>query len=184
MELVTPRLLLRPWKEEDAARLYLYAKDPRTGPAAGWLPHPDEAHSLHIIRTVLSAPDTFAVCLREDGLPIGCISLLRGARSYFHLPETEGELGYWLGRPFWGRGLMTEAAGAVIRLAFDTYGLERLWGAYFRGNEASRRVLEKCGFTLHRVNENIYWEPTGRTADECVMTLAREACRNRATIPG
>ena len=61
MTLETERLILRPWREEDAADLYEYARDPLVGPAAGWPPHTDAEDSLNIIRGVLSAPETFAV---------------------------------------------------------------------------------------------------------------------------
>ena len=61
MELQTPRLLLRPWEESDAEALYELAKDPDVGPAAGWNVHKDVEESREIIRTILSAPGTFAI---------------------------------------------------------------------------------------------------------------------------
>ena len=71
MELITERLILRPWKDTDAESLYEYAKDPRVGPIAGWPVHTSVENSLDIIRTVLSAPETYAVCLKEDNKAIG-----------------------------------------------------------------------------------------------------------------
>ena len=76
MELMTPRLLLRPWEETDAEALYELAKDPEVGPAAGWSVHKDAEDSREIIRTVLSAPGTFAIFGRRDGL-------LRGSCGFF-----------------------------------------------------------------------------------------------------
>ena len=69
--LTTPRLLLRPFREGDAAELYDYAKDPRVGPIAGWPPHTSVENSLEIIRTVFSAPNVFAVADRKSGRVIG-----------------------------------------------------------------------------------------------------------------
>ena len=62
---------------EDAKELYQYASDPEVGPPAGWPPHTSVKNSREIIRTVLSAPDTFAVCLKENGKPIGSIGFHR-----------------------------------------------------------------------------------------------------------
>ena len=70
MILQTKRLILRPWSENDAEELYKYASDPEVGPPAGWPPHTSVENSREIIRTVLSAPETYAVCLKENGLPI------------------------------------------------------------------------------------------------------------------
>ena len=67
--LETKRLLLRPWREEDAPALYSYASDPLVGPAAGWLPHTSVENSRELIQTVLSEPETFAVVLRGPGDP-------------------------------------------------------------------------------------------------------------------
>lgn len=71
MIIETERLILRPWKESDAASLYEYAKDPAVGPVAGWPVHTSVENSLEIIRNILSAEDTFAVCLKIDNKAIG-----------------------------------------------------------------------------------------------------------------
>ena len=63
--------------EDDAEDLYLYAADPEVGLPAGWPPHTSVENSREIIRTVLSAPETYAVCLKETGRPIGSIGLHR-----------------------------------------------------------------------------------------------------------
>lgn len=63
----TERLILRPWEETDAESLYEYAKDDRIGPIAGWPVHTSVENSREIIKTVLSAPETYAVCLKEIG---------------------------------------------------------------------------------------------------------------------
>ena len=73
--LETRRLLLRPWREEDAPALFRYASDPQVGPRTGWKPHASVEESREIIRTVLSEPDTFAVILRETGEPVGSVGV-------------------------------------------------------------------------------------------------------------
>ena len=67
-----------------------------------------------------------------------------GSRSNLGLPESEAEIGYWIGVPFWGRGLIPEATREIMRHGFRDLGLEALWCGYFDGNEKSRRVQEKC----------------------------------------
>ena len=92
MKLETERLLLRPWKAEDAESLYKYASDDRVGPIAGWNPHKSVEESTRIINDVLSAEGTFAVVLKETNEPIGSIGLITGEKSNLHLPENEAEI--------------------------------------------------------------------------------------------
>ena len=155
MERTTERLLLRPWKESDADSLYEYAKDPDIGPIAGWPVHTSEENSREIIRDVLSAEETYAVCLKEDGMAIGSIGLMIGTASSLKLPDTEAEIGYWIGKKFWGRGLIPEAVKELIRHGFEDLNLEKIWCGYFEGNIKSRRVQEKCGFIYHHTNKDI-----------------------------
>lgn len=180
MTLTTDRLVLRPWQEADAERLYHYAKDSAVGPIAGWNPHQSVAESREIIRTVFAAPETYAVCLRDDDAPIGCIGLQTGDAANVPLAFREAELGYWLGKPHWGQGLITEAARALIRRAFTELQLDTLWCCANDENTGSKRVMEKCGFTHIRTEERpafTYdqdgWTFTGETRLEYVARLTR-----------
>ena len=96
MKYAYARLLLRPWADTDAERLYELARDPAIGPAAGWPPHTSVENSLEIIHTALGRPETYAVVLREIGLPIGSAGIFdtdaQGAQP------GEPEIGYWIGR--------------------------------------------------------------------------------------
>ena len=148
MKLETKRLILRPWRESDAGCLFEYAKDPRVGPIAGWPPHQNVKESLQIIQTVFSAPETYAIVLKETGLPIGCIALKMGEATDMTRRDDECELGYWLGVPYWGQGLMTEATKTLVRRAFDDCGMQRIWCGYYDGNTRSKRVQDKCGFVF------------------------------------
>ncbi len=147
MSLETERLLLRPWEEEDAPALYKYAKDPRVGPITGWPVHTSVEHSREIIRGVLSAPETYAVVLRETGEPVGSAGI--HFQSGLPLGPGEAEIGYWIGVPHWGRGLIPEAVEALLERCFTGLGCHTVWCCYFDGNDKSRRVMEKCGFTYH-----------------------------------
>lgn len=174
MQLETDRLLLRPWLSSDAESLYEYAKDPSVGPIAGWPPHTSVENSLEIIRDVLSADETYAVCLKEDGIAIGSIGLSVGRASNLELPDTEGEIGYWIGVPFWGRGLIPEAVKELIRHGFEDLKLEKLWCGYFDGNIKSKRAQEKCGFTYHHTLKDIHWKLMDEIRTEHITCLKRE----------
>ena len=75
MILHTERLLLRPWCEADAERVYEYAKDPDIGPIAGWPPHKSVEESLDVIKNVLMGEESYAICEKENGKAIGAIAL-------------------------------------------------------------------------------------------------------------
>ena len=171
--LETERLILRPWKETDAEALYQYASDPEVGPPAGWPPHTSVENSREIIGKFLSAPETYAVCLK-DGKAIGSIGLkLKGATDMTDR-EDECELGYWIRQAFWGRGLIPEAAKRLIRHGFEELGMQKIWCGYYDGNTKSSRVQEKMGFQYHHTTENVPVPLLAETRTEHITCLTRE----------
>lgn len=130
----------------DAENLYEYAKDPQIGPACGWPVHTDIENSREIIKTVLSDTNSYAVYFKQENKVIGSIGLRIGEKSPLGLASNEGELGCWIGIPFWGQGLMFEAMKTLIDYAFKSLHLKKLHCSYFEGNEKSKRLQEKCGF--------------------------------------
>lgn len=152
--LETGRLILRPWSEEDAEDLYEYAKDPDVGPPAGWPPHTSVENSRETIRNVLAKPEVYAVCLK-DGKPIGSIGLHLNGNTDMTDRDDECELGYWIGKPFWGQGLILEASRELLRYAFEQLDMRAVWCGYYDGNEKSRRVQEKLGFVYQHATEGI-----------------------------
>lgn len=172
--LTTPRLLLRPWQEADAETLYKYAKDPAIGPIAGWPPHTSVEHSLKIIRTVFAAPETYALVLKETGEPVGSAGIMFGDGLHSAaIQNGEAEIGYWIGKPYWGQGLVPEAVRCLLRRCFTDLGLSAVWCGYFDGNHQSRRVMEKCGFTFHHT-ETDKDSSLGDLRTEHFMRLTRE----------
>ncbi|WP_165253080.1 GNAT family N-acetyltransferase [Adlercreutzia sp. ZJ304] len=155
MRLETDRLILRPWVEDDAEELYRYAKDPEIGPIAGWPSHTSVDNSREIIRDVLSAPETYAVALKETGKPIGCVGLFRDEEGNIPLAESEAELGYWIGKPYWGQSFIPEASRELIRHGFKDLGLSGIWCGNFEGNDKSQRVQEKLGFKYVRTDRDV-----------------------------
>lgn len=171
----TERLILRPWEEADAEECYKYAKDPRVGPMAGWPVHTGVENSRRIIRDVLIAPEIYAIVLKETGLPVGSIGLHHNELAE---KEDEAELGYWLGVPYWGRGIVPEAARAVLRHAFEDLGLDRVWCCYFDGNERSKRVQEKLGFRYQRTIEHAPVPQLGETRKNHVNLMTKAEWQN------
>jgi RimJ/RimL family protein N-acetyltransferase/catechol 2,3-dioxygenase-like lactoylglutathione lyase family enzyme len=133
---------VRPWDPNDAESMAYHANDRDI-----WrnlrdtFPHPygiDDAR-----RFIASAPPTF-LCIAWAGAAVGGIGL--SVRT--DVERFSAELGYWIGRPYWGRGIATEAVRAVVAWGFGELGLRRIYALPYAHNGASCRVLEKCGFTL------------------------------------
>lgn len=153
--LETERLILRRWEESDADDLFRYASDPVVGPIAGWPPHQSIDESLDVIKNVLSGREAYAICLKEDGRAIGAIELKLKGNAELTDRDDECELGYWLGKPFWGQGIMPEAALELLRHAFEDCGMQKVWCGYYDGNNKSKRVQEKCGFKYQWTTEDV-----------------------------
>jgi len=172
--LLTDRLIIRQWQESDAESLYEYAKDPRVGPVAGWPTHTSVENSLEIIKNVLSAEETYAVCLKEDNLAVGSIGLIPPARSHAEAGATEYEIGYWIGVPFWGKGYIPETVRIIQKHAFEDLNCTALWCSYYDGNEKSKRCMEKCGFKYHHTEKDRLCELMGdiRTVHFTYLTKA------------
>ena len=155
MVLETERLILRPWKNEDAERVYVLAKDVHVGPPCGWTPHRDLKESRAVLRDILMNDYTFAVLLKENQRVIGNISLMPYSESRFAKNEKQAEIGFWLGYSYWGNGYMTEACKKLIEYGFEECGLECIWCAHNLENHNSMRVQQKSGFVFH--HEDYYY---------------------------
>lgn len=149
MILKTARTILRPWDDGDAEELYKYAKDERVGPMAGWPVHTSVSNSLDIIRDVLSVPETYAVVLRGSGGPVGSVGIMLPENGFERPGPREAEIGYWLGAPHWGQGIIPEVVAELVRRCFEELDRELIWCSRFDGNRKSQRVQEKCGFVPH-----------------------------------
>ncbi|MBR6173244.1 MAG: GNAT family N-acetyltransferase [Eubacterium sp.] len=155
MILETKRLILRRWEDSDAEDMYKYASDPDVGPIAGWPSHRSVDESLDVIRNVLNGEEAYAICLKEDGKAIGAIELKLNGHNDLSDRDDECEMGYWIGKPFWGQGLMPEAVREMLRHAFEDCGMRKVWIGYYEGNTKSKRVQEKCRFRYQWKSENV-----------------------------
>lgn len=168
MTLKTTRLLLRPWDESDAPALYALARDPDIGPRTGWAVHRSEAQSAEIIRGVLSGAEMYAVVMRLTGRVIGSI----GLHSMEGYPDGCMELGYWIGKPYWGCGFAPEAAREMLRRGFEDLGCGEIWCGHFDFNAQSKRVIEKCGFHYAATRKKAYGDGVEHTT--LMYRLTRE----------
>ena len=139
----TDRLLLRPGWREDAAALFSAIADEgivRNLASAPW-PYTLADAEAFLATEPSPAEPKMLIFRRTEGAPE-----LIGTIGFGRRPGCETELGYWIARPFWGRGYATEAGRAVVRMARDSLRLTRLEAGHFLDNPASGRVLEKLGF--------------------------------------
>ena len=164
---------LRPWRKTDAVSLVCYADDP--GIAANLrdvFPSPyTRPDADNFIRDCLEREgrDQLSRTVVIGGQAVGCITVTRGQDVYRRC----GELGYWLGEPFWGRGIMTAAVETMCREGFAAWDIVRIHAEAFARNAASRRVLEKAGFALEgTLRRSVY--KNGEMLDSCIYALVRE----------
>ncbi len=143
----TNRILLRRWRDSDAEELFKYASDPDVGPRAGWLPHKSVEESLEVIRTFFNNDSTWAIVLKGTGEAIGCMGYYTHKFSNIPIGDNDCEVGYWVGNPFWNKGICTEALELMLDYCVNVKQFENVWADHFTGNPASGRVMEKCGFT-------------------------------------
>lgn len=144
--LQTPRLLLNAFTLADAPAVREYAGDIAVARTTANIPHPYPEGAAegwigsHQQAFLEDRNLVFAIRF-PDGKLAGAINLAIN-RSHLH-----GELGYWIARPFWGRGIATEAARSVVAHGFTQLGLERIHARHLGNNPASGRVMEKAGLT-------------------------------------
>ena len=174
MNLETKRLILRPWKNSDVESLYKYASNPDVGPIAGWPAHKSIEESRDVIKNVFNGRECYAICLKSDNEAIGCIELKLNGSTYLTERDDECELGYWLGKPFWGNGFMPEAATELLRHGFEDLGMSKIWCGYYDGNDKSKRVQEKLGFKYEWTTENEDVPLLNETRTEHVNSMTKE----------
>ena len=172
--LQTERLILRKWTQADADSLFRYASDPEVGPPAGWPPHKSREESLAVIRNVFCGAECYAICEKGSDEAIGAIELILNGHTDATDRDDECELGYWLARPFWGRGYTSEAARELLRHGFEDIGMTTIWCRYYDGNRKSKRVQEKLGFRYHHTCANVPVPLLNEVRTDHTSVLTRE----------
>lgn len=153
----TQRLILRRFTEDDAQNMYdNWACDPEVTKYLRWAPHQSVEVTSGLLKSwvaLYKEPNYYhwAIVLKENDMPIGSIGILDVSEL-----DDSGEIGYCMGKNWWGQGLMTEAAKAVIDFAFKKAGFHRLEAYHSVNNPASGRVMQKAGMTREGVSRQKY----------------------------
>lgn len=153
MTFYTERLVLRSWEISDAEKLFEYGSDVSVGPMAGWPPHTSVENSKEIIATVLSDALTYAIAFKDS--PHDVIGSI-GIRLIKGSVPLSAEVGYWIGVPFWGKGIVPEALKRLLAYCFEELNVEEVWCGYYEGNNKSKRVQEKIGFNYDHTEDAVY----------------------------
>ncbi len=146
-KLETERLVLRQFTLDDAKQVQKLAGDRQIATTTLNVPHPyndgmaEEWIGTHEELYQSRKGASFAITLKESGELIGAISIMSIVEDH------QGELGYWMGAPYWNKGYCTEAAREMLRYGFMERGLNRIHASYFARNPASGRVMEKLGMS-------------------------------------
>ncbi len=171
--LITPRLSLRRPRLADAADFFAYAREEAVARYVLWDSHRHMRDSRQALRAILArsksqGAETFAICLKKSDSLIGTIGPV-----WLDWGNLSCEVGFSLGRPYWGQGLMTEALEAFLRHAFYDLGLNRVEGQYDLLNPASGRVMAKAGMIREgELRQRLYYK--GRYADVGLYAAIRE----------
>lgn len=171
MKIAFDGYLIRSWREADARPLRKYANNKKI-----WLnlrdtfPHPySDEDAFSWIRFAISEEPqrSFAIASREEA--IGGIGLVFGEGVH----SQSAELGYWLGEPFWGQGIMSGAVARFTAYAFQQFQIQRIFAEPFASNLASRRILEKAFYSLEGVMKKNAIKD-GVVLDQALYALVRD----------
>lgn len=171
----TERLILRPFRAGDGEAMFRnWTHDPQTNRFLTWPMHESAEASEALARQweeKYQDPSYYqwAIELRELGEPIGSISAVRQDEKI-----GEAEIGYCIGSPWWGRGLMPEALRAVVRFLFTEVGVNRISARHDVDNPKSGRVMEKVGMTKEGVLRESARNQRGIVDMAVYSILARE----------
>jgi len=161
---------LRPLELRDAPRVQLLAGERAVAETTALIPHPypdgaaDAWIAVQARELAAGREYTYAVTSSDDGVLVGAIGLRPVATEH-------GHLGFWIGRPYWGRGYATAAARGVIALAFGLLDIDALAASHLKRNPASGRVMEKCGMHLLGMEKR---DHRGVEEEFCVRGITRD----------
>jgi ribosomal-protein-alanine N-acetyltransferase len=173
--------VLRELALEDAGAVQRLAGAPEIARMTLLIPHPYKdgmaEEWISSLRPSYEAGEhvTFAVVLRGGGDLVGSIGMNLNAR------DNNGELGYWVGVPYWGCGYCTEAAREMVRFGFEVLGLHRIHANHFGSNPASGRVMQKIGMS-HEGTRREHYKKWGEYEDRVEYGLLASEWRESSGI--
>jgi RimJ/RimL family protein N-acetyltransferase len=164
-------LILRVMEEDDIDRMAELANNPKVAiNLRDGFPHPyTEEHARNFYAMVLRQEPKTIFAIEYRGQYAGNISLTHCSDVY----RNSAEIGYFIGEPFWGQGIMTRAVRLITEFGFNQMGLARIHTGVFEFNAASQRVLEKCGYVKEGVFRKAITK-NGQLYDEIRFAKIRE----------
>jgi len=176
-ELRTPRLVLRKLKLEDAADMFEYASDPEVARDVTWEPHRTIEASRGFLDSVVQKyingrTSEWGLVLKESGKLVGTCGFV-----WWKPEHAKAEFGYALSRKYWGKGLMTEAAAAVMAFGFEKMKLHRLEARCIVTNTGSEKVMLKNGMKYEGLLRDVVYEKGGFKTLKLYSILAGEWSR-------
>jgi ribosomal-protein-alanine N-acetyltransferase len=163
--------ILRPWKITDVNSLVKYGNNYKIAKnLADQFPHPYtmEKAKLYIEVATKDIPYN-RLAIEINGEAAGGI----GIHPKSDIECKNAELGYWLGEPFWGNGIMTQAIIQIVDYGFKNFDIDRIFARPFGTNVPSQRALEKAGFILEAKFEKTFFK-SGEYLDELIYAVRRE----------
>ncbi len=148
-----PEVILRKWSKSDVKPLVLLANNINIwNSVRDFFPHPyTKSDANNWVKARLSDNDDLHYVIEVDGMFAGAISILPKEDIYRYTAE----IGYWLGEPFWGKGITTKAIELILEICRQSHPeIIRIYAEVFASNKASMRTLEKNGFTLESIRKN------------------------------
>lgn len=138
--------LLRPWTMDDLDSLLLYGDNPKIARfMSDGFPHPYTLEKgIAFIENATKDSPLRIFAIDQGGVAVGGI----GIHPQADIHRRNAELGYWLGEPFWGKGIITEAIIGIVDYAFKNFDIYRIFARPFSSNPASQKALIKSGFSL------------------------------------
>lgn len=148
IKIETARLTLRPFEDKDLDDFFDYASDSGVGEASGWKHHESKEESEAVLKVIIASHHTFAIEEKESGKVIGSVGFETSSDVYkdCNLGENINDIGYILGRNYWGNGYASEVITGILSYAFYMLHLDAVTCACFKDNGASKKIIENCGF--------------------------------------
>ena len=164
-------IVIRPWREGDEISLVKYA---------------DNEKIARNLREIFPSPYTMRdartwIAFNKDMLPALNMAIVLnqdvvgavGIALKEDISRKNAEIGYWVGEPYWGKGIATEAVRRMVEYTFENYDVTRIYASTFDFNTASRKVLQKAGFRHEATLRKALFKD-GRYYDEIIMSLLKE----------
>lgn len=149
VNLNTERLFLRPLQADDVDLIWPYISDPEISRFMAWEAHFEKSQTIDFLNAEVARREagrgvTWGIFMDENFC--GIASLIALMWSYRSLIYNKAELAYWLGRQYWGQGIMTEAIDQIMHFGFQELKLHKICVSHFSPNSSSEKLIKRLGF--------------------------------------